>query len=32
MGDIGIGKGGTASGQQGRVSMNDLIREAAGRG
>lgn len=31
-GDLGIGRGGAASGQRGRVDMNQLIREAAGRG
>jgi hypothetical protein len=32
VGDIGIGKGNAAGGRQGRVDMNQLIREAAGRG
>ena len=32
VGDIGIGKGNAASGRPGRVDMNQLIREAAGRG
>jgi hypothetical protein len=33
VGDLGIGRGGTASGAPGgRVDMNQLIREAAGRG
>jgi hypothetical protein len=32
VGSAGIGQGGTAAGGRGRVSMNDLIREAAGRG
>jgi hypothetical protein len=32
VGDLGIGRGGAASGQQGRVDMNQIIREAAGRG
>lgn len=31
-GSFGIGQGGTAAGGNRRVSMNDLIREAAGRG
>jgi len=31
VGDIGIGRGGAASGQRGRVDMNTLIRQAAGR-
>lgn len=31
-GSFGIGQGGTAAGGNQRVSMNDLIREAAGRG
>jgi hypothetical protein len=32
VGDLGIGRGaGAAGGQSGRVSMNDLIREASGR-
>ena len=32
VGDLGIGRGGGASGQPGRVDMNTIIREAAGRG
>jgi hypothetical protein len=33
VGDLGIGRGsGAASGQSGRVDMNQIIREAAGRG
>ena len=32
VGDLGIGRGGAASSQGGRVDMNQLIREAAGRG
>ena len=32
VGDIGIGRGNTASGRQRGVDMNQLIREAAGRG
>jgi hypothetical protein len=31
VGQIGVGRGGTASGSRVRVDMNDLIREAAGR-
>ena len=31
VGDIGIGRGGAATGQRGRVDMNTLIRQAAGR-
>ena len=31
-GSIGIGRGGSAAGGRGRVDMNQLIREAAGRG
>lgn len=31
VGDVGIGRGGAASGQRGRVDMNTLIRQAAGR-
>jgi chromosome segregation ATPase len=30
-GSVGIGRGGAAAGQRGRVDMNSLIREAAGR-
>jgi chromosome segregation ATPase len=32
VGDLGIGRGGAASGQRSRVDMNQLIRQAAGRG
>jgi hypothetical protein len=32
VGSLGIGRGGTASGSQHGVSMNQLIREASGRG
>jgi hypothetical protein len=31
VGDIGIGRGGAAGSQRGRVDMNTLIRQAAGR-